>query len=169
MRPQLGAAAAFLRQAAAELRAQATAQTNVSQTPEAVGSALAAAVMRAIRLTGITPFGPDTHLDQFNTLLDQVGDAEKSWINGMDSWMDMFFRMPITGPIGNPIDFPTIKTIASLIGIGTDFVGFTDLSYLRFTGQLPKLGQPLGPFGVDRLLGPNAGKFWARSLPLRGQ
>ena len=145
MRPQLGAAAAFLRQAAAELRAQATAQTKASQTPEVVGSALAA----SIELIASEVFS------DINEFVSEV--QFESWLEGTIQWMDKLFPTP-TGPFGGlPDDLPSIRTIAGLVGMGSDFVGFGSLAYLRHMNKLPEFGKRLPKFGLERIIGGPAG------------
>ena len=144
MRPQLNAAAACLRQAAAELRVQATAQFKVSQALD--GSALATTIMGAIQLTGISPLGPENAEDQ-----------SRLWLDSTNLLLDKFFPAPI-GPFGvMPPSLASITTIMDLIGMGSDFVGFGSLAYLRHVNALPSIGAKLPKFGLERIIGGSGG------------
>ena len=147
-RPQLDVTAAFLRQAASELRAQAASQTKVSQTLDVAGSAWAA-VMAGRELS-------DALKSLFaDSVFSEIEDVTSRW----GPWLDIFLPVPIGGPIGfPPPSISSINDVVNMIGMGTDFLGFADLAYLRYLNKLPDVGDKLGPFGVSRHVGTTAGR-----------
>ena len=154
MRPRLDAAAAFLRQAASELRAQAAAQTLVSQTPEGIASALADDIHQSAQDFVAAALSIEHLVDGLLDVGGLVEDQRDSWLLSAIS----LFVTSTTQPIGGrSIDLPSLSTIVTTLGMATDFIGFGDLAYLRYLGKMPEFGKPLMPFGVERLLGSGAG------------
>ena len=155
MRPQLNAAAAFLRQAAAELRAQATAQFKVSQAPDVVGSAsLATAIVSASLATATQILDAAGFVSPGREITEDQG---SSWLDSTESFLDMFFPVP-TGPFGGmPPKLPSFTDVVGLIGMGSDFVGFGSLAYLRHVNALPGFGARLPQFGLERIIGGSGG------------
>ena len=150
IRPQLGAAAACLRQAASELRTQAAAQTKISQNPTelgtqpqqefaAVAEALAAA---AVSLGGFTG-------GQINT------DEDSRW-GGMANAIIDLIRPPMPGI--RPVPLRELTGLLGVAGTAAGFAGFSDLAYMRYAkNTVPALGPRLPEFGVTRWIGSRAG------------
>ena len=159
MRPQLDAAAAFLRQAASELRAQAAAQTIVSQTPEGIAASLAGDLeqlglgMSTAAFSLGALFGGQVDGALINMI---VEDQDDSRFKTAMSLLDDFIAPTPTGYY-NLDYYKQLIPLAGYLGLVTDFVGFGDLGYLRHLGKVPKLGKALKPFGVERFLGPGVG------------
>ena len=162
IRPQLDAAAAFLRETASELRAQAAAQTRVSQTPEGIASSLSddleqlgLGMSTAASSLGAL-FGGWVTAPSLGLTHKVVEDQGDSWLKIAASLLDDFIAPT---PIGYNIPdyYKQLVPLAGYVGMATDFIGFGDLGYLRHLGKVPKLGEALKPFGVERFLGSGVG------------
>lgn len=149
MRPQIDAAAAFLRQAASELRAQADAQTKASATPT-VAHNLAAHVDRAVQAAqqvASLSSGPIALLGTLQLDTNEVAE-----------WLRALF--PLVGPVGIPINPLPLLDFVGVVSTATDLAGIADLALLRYLhNAVPGITGRLPSFGLERWLGGSLGSI----------
>jgi len=171
VRPQLAAAAAFLRQAASELRIQASAQTKISQTsselqaPTDVSAQLQVTRLLGALGTGGGVFGVGVSAElQVTRLLGALGTGGGLFgVGGLAYLRYARDLVAPTGPIA-PLDPDSqrqanswlggLETGAGLLTTGAGLFGVGDLAYLRYAKDTVRgFGSRLPDAGVGRFLG----------------
>ena len=167
--PQLGAAAAFARQAAGNLRAHASDQTNTSDMMADYGGT------RNIPTTGIPinlltdPFG---FTNPFG--FDEVAPTN----DNLSDWLKLLRTVAPIAPIGLPqFGFPFLsnpQTTRDLVNyadklfdnaaLAKDLIDYASLFQLHRAGQLPSALAKLPTYGLEKLIGGATGALVSTGL-----